>query len=98
MAIRTRTSRGALLITCALSLLVSACANQTEQTTATPWHFNGTQYAQSTSSSAYSPDGGPASGGANSASNDAVGDDWSKRTYVYRGGRDPKTGLAYNQM
>lgn len=98
MAIRTRTSRSALLITCALSVLVSACANQAEPTAANAWHFNGTQYAQTTSSAAYSPEGSSASGGANSTGNDASGDDWTKRTYVYRGGRDPRTGLAYNQM
>jgi hypothetical protein len=27
-----------------------------------------------------------------------AGSDWTKRTYVYRGGRDPKTGLARTQL
>src|SRR5262245_93734 len=31
-------------------------------------------------------------------SEDATAQDWTKRTYVYRGGRDPKTGLARTQL
>jgi hypothetical protein len=36
--------------------------------------------------------------GAADVSEDAAAQDWTKRTYVYRGGRDPKTGLARTQL
>jgi hypothetical protein len=29
---------------------------------------------------------------------DPAASDWRRQTYVYRGGRDPSTGLAYIQM
>jgi hypothetical protein len=36
--------------------------------------------------------------GAAGVSEDTAAQDWTKRTYVYRGGRDPKTGFARTQL
>ena len=96
MAYQYRTPYSVLIV-CALPLVMTACANPATESAATQWSFNGTQYAEAAPVGDYSTYGeaGSSFGDDAQASND---DDWAKKTYVYRGGRDPKTGLASNPM
>lgn len=98
MGVRTLTSYGALLIACSLAPCVGGCASQPQETASAQWYFDGAHYVEET-------EGGPVSSSAVSSDDSApfagqspVKENWSERTYVYRGGRDPKTGLAYKQM
>jgi hypothetical protein len=95
MAYRYRTPYSVLIV-CALPLVMTACANPETESAATQWSFNGTQYAATAPAGDYSSyEAGSSFGNDTQASN---ADDWAKKTYVYRGGRDPKTGQASNQM
>jgi hypothetical protein len=93
--------RNALLMTGAavmgLALLSAGCASQTAQY-ATPYLTHGDalmpDVSQGTTPSAVAVPADPES--AWSAETNA--DDWMNRTYVYRGGRDPKTGLAHTPL
>jgi hypothetical protein len=110
MAMRTHRLRCALLIACASSLSLGACATQSEQVAETKWHFDGTEYVAGPSDAAYMSHGNPISSGTRSSDDRSWGagvsktewsqptSEWSQRTYVYRGGRDPKTGIASGQM
>ena len=103
MALRTRTPSCVALIVFALPLILTACANPAEQAGYTQWSFDGTQYAATAEGAGYTPyesasPGDSGFSGTGPSNEAAIADDWAKRTYVYRGGRDPKTGLAYKQM
>ncbi len=53
--------------------------------------------ADRSASDSWAPDGS-ASDGAAVREDGSAASGWSERTYVYRGGRDPRTGLALNRM
>jgi hypothetical protein len=78
-----------LLIAGAASLLLGACAHNVAETPALQWQVN-TVEATGDAGAAYgtveaAPDAGCGAGGGDGC-------------YVYRGGRDPVTGLAYTQL
>jgi hypothetical protein len=79
-----------LLIACSASLLAGACAHNTGDVPELQWQFStaGELPSDALNAAAESPPG-------SSCGRDTG---WSDRCYVYRGGRDPRTGLAYTQL
>jgi hypothetical protein len=77
----------ALLITGTASLLLGACAHNVAETPALQWQVN-TVEATGSGSAYGAAESSPASGCGESGDG----------CYVYRGGRDPQTGLAYTQL
>jgi hypothetical protein len=78
---------GGLAIVATLSVLVSACAHTGAETPTPQWQFNTAESAPPRAadlSASYTCGGNPSG--------------WSDNCYVYRGGRDPNTGVAYTQM
>lgn len=81
----------ALLGACAVSLLAGACAHNVADAPVPQWQFNTAESAPEA----------PASGPADVSSSYQCGGNpsgWASSCYVYRGGRDPNTGLAQTQM
>jgi hypothetical protein len=77
--------------------VMAGCAHQDEQSSSAQWGFDGAQYAPVTDARPSWPASG-ANFRANGQTEDISDEQgWSERTYVYRG-RDPKTGIASNQM
>jgi hypothetical protein len=111
---RSSITQLAIVAVSALTLAAGGCATPADQTASLQWQFNGTQFAQERTSAqsayfgnAYAAESsdsdswastGSASDGAAMSDDGSAAGDWSERTYVYRGGRDPKTGLALNRM
>jgi hypothetical protein len=81
--------------------VMAGCAHQDEQASSAQWGFDGSQYSPvaedplAEAQPSWPASGARVDGAAEDVSGEAA---WSERTYVYRGGRDPKTGVAYNQM
>jgi hypothetical protein len=75
-----------LLIAGAASLLLGACAHNVAETPALQWQVNTVEATG---------DAGMAYGTVEAAPEAGCGGDGC---YVYRGGRDPNTGLAYTQL
>lgn len=95
-----RSCRGFLMIG-VLSPLMAACAHQDEHAMSTQWSFDGSEYSEyieQADTAATPGHGSLSSGDAAQADKPTDRKNWSERTYVYRGGRDPKTGVAYKQM
>jgi hypothetical protein len=78
-----------LVIAGAASLLLGACAHNVAEAPALQWQVN-TVEATDGSSAAY--------GAAETSSATGCGESGGDGCYVYRGGRDPHTGLAYTQL
>ncbi len=83
------------LIGLALSLAAGGCADQVAQYQP-PLFINSGAPVATVAANAATADGADANAAA--VSEDTAASDWTKRTYVYRGGRDPKTGLARSQL
>jgi hypothetical protein len=77
-----------LVIAGAASLLLGACAHNVAETPALQWQVN--TVAADGSDAAY--------GAAETSSATGCGESGGDGCYVYRGGRDPYTGLAYTQL
>ena len=87
-----RRNASSALIGLALSLSAGGCADQVAQYQPSLFLDSGAPVL----ADAATADGTAAStAGANE---DTAASDWTKRTYVYRGGRDPKTGLARTRL
>jgi hypothetical protein len=78
----------ALPIVGAMALFLGACAHNVADTPALQWQVNTAEASESS---------GPALG-ATAPSSVNCGHDAPDGCYVYRGGRDPKTGLALTQL
>jgi hypothetical protein len=85
---------GAVLIALAASLSMGGCADKVAQYEAPLFMDSGAPSAADQAGT----DQSSSSPGHAYASEDTAASDWSQRTYVYRGGRDPKTGLARTQL
>ena len=72
-----------VLVAGAASLLLGACAHNVAGTPELQWQVNTVE----------ATDAAPAYGAAGASSSTGCDD-----CYVYRGGRDPHTGLAYTQL
>lgn len=81
---------GGLLIAGAVSLSLGACAHNVADAPALQWQVN-TVDAADASAPAFGAD-------ANASSSWGTASAGSDEHYVYRGGRDPKTGLAFTQL
>jgi hypothetical protein len=86
-----RSASGALL-GLALSLSAGGCADQVAQYQP-PLFMDSGSPVLADAATADDPAASTAS-----VSEDSAASDWTKRTYVYRGGRDPKTGLARTRL
>ncbi len=103
---RPSISHVAVAAACALSLAAGGCATPADQTASLQWQFNGSQFAQEGTSAepayygkAYAANSSSDTSALDvAASEGSAASDWAEKTYVYRGGRDPKTGLALNRM
>lgn len=87
-----RRKASAALIALTASLSMGGCADRVAQYEPPLFVDSGAPAAVSAAA------GQPFSGGTDDASGNAASSDWSEQTYVYRGGRDPKTGLARTQL
>lgn len=89
--LRRRNGKGAIGAL-AVSLSLGACADQVAQYEPPLFVDSGAPVAVGIASADQ-----PFSSNA-SVNEDSAASGWSERTYVYRGGRDPKTGLARTQL
>ncbi len=76
-----------------VALLAGACESPVAYQPAPAWRLDGTR-VETTPNSATAPQ----QADSRTASADQSADPSTHKTYVYRGGRDPKTGRAYIQM
>ena len=77
------------MITGTASLLLGACSHNVAETPALQWQVNTVE----------APEGsGAAYGAAETSPTTGCGESGGDGCYVYRGGRDPHTGLAYTQL
>ena len=83
-----RRNASSALIGLALSLSAGGCADQVAQYQPSLFLDSGAPVLA---------DAATADGTAGT-NEDTAASDWTKRTYVYRGGRDPKTGLARTRL
>ena len=84
MRLWRRNASGAL-VGLALSLLAGGCADQVAQYQPSLFLDSGAPVLADAAT-------------ADGTNEDTAASDWTKRTYVYRGGRDPKTGLARTRL
>ena len=78
-----------LLIAGTASLLLGACAHNVAETPALQWQVNTVEATEGS---------GGSYGAAETSSATGCGENGGDGCYVYRGGRDPYTGLAYTQL
>jgi hypothetical protein len=102
--------RTGLILACGLALLAGGCAHNGGDAPALQWQFGSADSAPGPTMYSVEPverspiDVAPTqsqaaeSSAASTACGSSSGAGWSDRCYVYRGGRDPKTGLAYSQL
>lgn len=88
---RRRNGRAAC-IALVISLSLGGCANQVAQHEAPLFVDSGAPVAAGSAVADQSSSGDAGAGGTPAASS------WAEQTYVYRGGRDPRTGLARTQL
>jgi hypothetical protein len=74
-----------LVIAGTAPLLLGACAHNVAETPALQWQVNAVEATEGSGAAETSPATGCGESGGDSC-------------YVYRGGRDPYTGLAYTQL
>jgi hypothetical protein len=90
----------ALLIALGAPLFAGACAHNVADTPALQWRLDAAE--TDTADAANTAQAAAPDRSAEAAPATACGQPgqpgWSDRCYVYRGGRDPKTGLAYTQL
>ena len=79
----------ALLIAGTASLLLGACAHNVAETPALQWQVNTVEATEGS---------GAAYGAVENSPTTGCGENGGDGCYVYRGGRDPYTGLAYTQL
>ena len=78
-----------LVIAGTASLLLGACAHNVAETLALQWQVNTVEATEGS---------GGSYGAAETSSATGCGENGGDGCYVYRGGRDPYTGLAYTQL
>ena len=78
-----------LIIAGTASLLLGACAHNVAETPALQWQVNTVEATEGSSAAYGAAETSPATG---------CGESGGDGCYVYRGGRDPYTGLAYTQL
>ncbi len=87
-----RPNASGVLIALAVAFSAGGCADQVAQYQPSLFLDSGAPQLADTATADNAAAGTP------SASGDTTASDWTQRTYVYRGGRDPKTGLARTQL
>jgi hypothetical protein len=78
-----------LLIAGTASLLLGACAHNVAETPALQWQVHTVEATEGSGATYGAAETSPATG---------CGESGGDGCYVYRGGRDPYTGLAYTQL